>query len=374
MTIFCCFPFRFSRRLIYTIFLSGLLVGCSQPNTQPIDIGNSELQKEIQHQQEAAAAYRTQLERRLFRVASRIQRAGVPICPKSHISRTTGVRWSYQTDHKHTLLSDLENRTSARYQQKEIIVATLPKDIPAFRAGLRPGDVIKGFNNRYFTNKDHKKNFRLLLDYLNKNHKKPIILHIQRAHKPQTIAFKLYKVCGYPVHLNHDDGINAFADGHAVHVTMAMMEFARKDEELALVVGHEFAHNAMGHIDASRTNSNIGRVTGTILDVAVQIFTGIRTTGLGQIGAHLGRTAYSVEFEQEADYVGLYFTRRAGYNIQNVYQFWRRFALRNYKQIDKRTTHPAFAERAIAIKKAIQEIKQKEKNYKPLRPNLKKQK
>ena len=41
----------------------------------------------------------------------------------------------------------------------------------------------------------------------------------------------------------------AFADGTKVFLTRGMMRFAQSDEELALVVAHETAHNIMGHID-----------------------------------------------------------------------------------------------------------------------------
>jgi hypothetical protein len=37
-------------------------------------------------------------------------------------------------------------------------------------------------------------------------------------------------------------------------VTRGMMNFARDDLELALVVAHEIAHNSMKHIDAKKQN------------------------------------------------------------------------------------------------------------------------
>ncbi|MBI2876619.1 MAG: M48 family metalloprotease [Candidatus Tectomicrobia bacterium] len=61
-------------------------------------------------------------------------------------------------------------------------------------------------------------------------------------------------VCKYSVGLTNSDAVNAFADGFHVILTSGMMRFAEKDEELALVVGHEIAHNALEHVTQNTVN------------------------------------------------------------------------------------------------------------------------
>ena len=52
-------------------------------------------------------------------------------------------------------------------------------------------------------------------------------------------------VCDYPVLLGDDDALNAYADGNNIIITRGMMRFLESDRELALVIGHELAHNSM---------------------------------------------------------------------------------------------------------------------------------
>ena len=74
--------------------------------------------------------------------------------------------------------------------------------------------------------------------------------------------------CRYPVALLEDDSINAFADGKMVGITMGMMRFSETDDELALVIGHELAHNALGHPTKRRVNVTLGAILGAAVDVA----------------------------------------------------------------------------------------------------------
>ena len=76
-------------------------------------------------------------------------------------------------------------------------------------------------------------------------------------------------------------------------------------------------------------------------------------------------------FEQEADYVGMYFMERAGYNSTGVADFWRRYAAESPKSVSKRTTHPTSPERFIAIERTHREIAHKKAAGQPLIPNLK---
>ena len=178
------------------------------------------------------------------------------------------------------------------------------------------------------------------------------------------------KICDYRVVVRRSEQLNAFADGKRILVTRRMMEFAGNDDELAVVVGHEFAHNHMKHIDAQQQNQIAGALAGLLVDVlfaAGGINTGGQFTGdLGRAGAR----AYSRNFEAEADYVGAYITALSGYKIDKAPDFWRRMALRNSLAIDYSTTHPTTAYRAKALEKIIEEIEGKRKSGKPLEPNI----
>jgi predicted Zn-dependent protease len=104
-----------------------------------------------------------------------------------------------------------------------------------------------------------------------------------------------------------------------VTVTSGMVRFCQTNDELALVVGHEMAHNAMNHMKSKRANA----AGGLIVDI---LFAAIGVNTQGGF-AKLAGNAYSPAFEQEADYVGLYYTARAGFDISSAANFWRRMAI-----------------------------------------------
>lgn len=170
---------------------------------------------------------------------------------------------------------------------------------------------------------------------------------------------------------NGEEVLNAFADGEKVYITTGMMQFLRTDSELGAVLGHEVAHNVLAHVDYKKENLLIGSVLGTILDT-VAASQGIDTSGgLTRIGQHAGNLAYSVEYEQEADYVGLYIMKHAGYDIHQAPDIWRRMSIVRKDSAFIRTTHPSNPERFIALKKVIAEIEQKERGGQALLPKLK---
>ena len=137
------------------------------------------------------------------------------------------------------------------------------------------------------------------------------------------------ETCAYQLLLVDGDEINAAADGRTIYLNRGMLRFVRTDEELALVLGHELAHNAMRHIEAMQTNAMMGTVGGAALDILAAAG-GANTGGaFADAGGDIGRMMFSQAFESEADYVGLYFTARAGFDTTDVESFWRRMAAEN---------------------------------------------
>ncbi len=86
-----------------------------------------------------------------------------------------------------------------------------------------------------------------------------------------------------------------------------------------------------------------------------------------------GGGAFSVEFEREADYVGLYMMARAGYAIETAPNFWRRMAMRDPKSIEHASSHPSTADRAASLDGAVDEIRRKQSQQLALLPEIKPQ-
>lgn len=181
------------------------------------------------------------------------------------------------------------------------------------------------------------------------------------------------KRCYYYFRLAQDTDLNAHADGENVVMYSGIMHFLEDDDEVAIIMGHELAHNMMGHIDARKDNLVAGALIGAVIDAAAAsqgIYSGGDWT---RTGAEMGAYSYSVEFEQEADYVGMYIAARAGYDISKAPDVWRRMSVENPKNLFRDTTHPSKPKRAATLQKTIDEIEYKHKHKVAMLPDIKTQ-
>ena len=176
--------------------------------------------------------------------------------------------------------------------------------------------------------------------------------------------------CHFRFKLIDDDALNAYADGETIIITSKMLAFTQTDEELAIILGHEYAHNMMGHVSSTRDNA----LAGTILGFGVDMLASAAGIGTGSIfsdlGGHMGSLHYSQEYEIEADYVGLYITALAGYDITNAKDIWRRFTVEHPEGMYASTTHPSNPHRYLLLDQTIEEIHEKIDARAPLIPEF----
>lgn len=185
---------------------------------------------------------------------------------------------------------------------------------------------------------------------------------------------KLDRRCYFYFHYaSTDRDINAYASGDEIIIARGMMRFIENDDELAGVMGHEYAHNVMGHIDASLDNQVTGNMIGLVLDSVTGNYAAFDSVNASREGAVIGALSYSESFEAEADYVGLYVLARAGYDITRMPNFWRRMSVENPDGVYNGGTHPTHPERFVALQKTVAEIEEKRRNKEPLIPNMKHQ-
>jgi Zn-dependent protease with chaperone function len=175
--------------------------------------------------------------------------------------------------------------------------------------------------------------------------------------------------CAYSVHMKRgaEDKPNAYTDGRDVYINTPMIRHAATDDELALVMAHEFSHIIMNHHAGIQQNMIMGAVLGAAVDAAL----GANNNGAG-LGAQAAGESYSPSYEREADYVALYITARAGYDYAKSIDFWRRISLTLPDSIYFSSTHPTNPERYVVLKKAVAEINTKQKNHMALIPSLRK--
>lgn len=159
-------------------------------------------------------------------------------------------------------------------------------------------------------------------------------LAVRRAGAPQVIRVQAERGCVSRFQVVPGRRLNARADGRYVQVTAAIAEYVEDDEELAVVLAHEFAHNILGH-----------RVR---LDEA-----GVERGFFGNFGRNARRIR---ETEVEADRFSVYLMERAGYDPAAAVRFWSRFGRRGLNILGS-ATHPNWRLRIESFEAEIAAIR-----------------
>lgn len=344
-----------------------LLTSCVGPQTRTPTVDKQDTDIETQKQKELVIDAWLYDQRRLQTVSSKILVGGASLCREN-----VGAYFGINTWTKHDLTKDWREAAESKYDLgDEVQISLVAPGSPAEIAGLKAGDVLVRLNEQPVVGgKEGKKLFTENLKIAGKNGL-PVDFTVRRNSAEQKIQVNPANACDFPVQLLQNSEKNAFADSKNIVVYQGMMDFMRSDEEIALVVSHELAHNSMKHIDAQKTNATIGSLVGLLIDVAAA-FGGVNTSGdFSRLGANIAAGTFSIEFEQEADYVGLYFMSLAGYKIEDAANFWRRMATADPKSITMKSSHPSTPERFVAIENTVREIEDKIAAGQPLEPELK---
>lgn len=162
-------------------------------------------------------------------------------------------------------------------------------------------------------------------------------------------------VCEFPTLLVRSDDENAAADGTVLAITSGLLKHTVSDDEIALILGHELAHNILRHLELVKTAKP---APGSLLDAFAK-------SAIGTAVAATVNRPFSVQYEKEADRAGLIFMARAGYDIDAATAFWKRLN-EAMKSKSVAATHPTGPERLKAIEATIAEIKAKQKKGEPL--------
>lgn len=349
------------QRLLAVALALPLLAACS-PTSQFPTIDPSLAEDEARKQRALALDLQFQRAERLAVVSWPIMARNTELCGESTTYRM-GLSFSYL---EHFEDGDYRDIARSEFQIGErITVMHVVPDSPAEKAGVQNGDRILAIAGTDLSS--GKAGTEELDKALSGHTGGTTTLAVGRGDSRKELTVEPVRVCNHPVLLSSAGGdpnaVNAFADGNNIHITPGMLRFASGDEELALVIGHELAHNTRDHIDAKLTNRFIGTLLGALLGVAVGV-------DMSQTGADIGTMAFSQAFEAEADYVGIYHTARAGYDVNEAANFWRRMAAEHPDAIHlSGSSHPSTANRYLAIEQTVAELLRKREAGLPLTPD-----
>jgi Zn-dependent protease with chaperone function len=257
---------------------------------------------------DAAAAGESTLRQadlRVAKVAYRLALAGRSLCPAAW--PLTGLLFhhlaEYEPKDRPTMV--------ARYRlDRGPGVLSVIGASPAAAAGLAAGDVLLAVDGTPFPTgaeiaairwRDQwrpklEASERQLEDALRRG---PAELLVLRAGRELHLRLDSLPACLGRVRLARSTQTNAFASGRYVIMTTSMLDFIRNDDELAVVLGHEMAHDIFGH-PATRSEEGV-------------------LAGLGIHASNIWKR------EAEADRFGLRLMAAAGYDLNAAIPFWRRY-------------------------------------------------
>jgi len=161
-------------------------------------------------------------------------------------------------------------------------------------------------------------------------------------------------VCGYNLTTSRKDEVNAWADGSNVIVTSAMLRFVTDNDELAAVLAHEIAHNALGHILAQQ--SRIDGSFGAIVDTSAAVRAMNAKGETGKQPMDVGSLVFSQVQERDADDVAMYLLARAGRRVGEVTNLWRHVAQHNPANVKYVGMHPTTKQRLTRLERAEREM------------------
>lgn len=161
-----------------------------------------------------------------------------------------------------------------------------------------------------------------------------VTLGVSGAGGRADIVFEAETGCPSAVELVPGQEVNAWADGSRVVVSSAILARCRTDDDLAIVIAHEMAHNLLHHPArlAAAHGSTIGR---------------LGLTGSG--------SAEMRETEEEADDLAVRLAKAAAYDLRGAEAFMSDL-LRGEGAARAASTHPATARRLTLLRAAIGSI------------------
>lgn len=238
----------------------------------------------------------------------------------------------------------------------DVAVSTVVAEGPAGKAGLVAGDRIVAINGHALAPAAYPparaagsyRQVEAALALLAQSPEQGATLGVRRGDQVASIVITPRPGCAYDTQVTPGRDINASADGRHIFITSGFVSYAVTDPELALILGHELAHNVLHH------RAQLDR-------------TGFARRLLGNLGSSPANLA---RVEREADYVGLYLEARAGYDITVAEGFWRRMITDLGDPWYRRWSHPGSRERALNTRATVREIEDLIREGRPLVPRL----
>ena len=197
---------------------------------------------------------------------------------------------------------------------------------PASAAGLKPNDTLRAVNGADLADKSRGQKDAASYDAASAAmaalealpEQGAAVLSIERGGQMLEVSVTPQNVCRSRVELAPGNTINANANGLVAQISGRLVDWVGSDDELALVIAHEMAHNLLDHPKRLNEKSALSSLA----------------TSLGLAGKA------QRQMELDADRVGIIMAAGAGYNYKIAPDFWARLNSNSPLASFLATSHP----------------------------------
>ncbi len=290
---------------------------------------------------------------RLYRVAAPLLVSNTELCrhhARNLLGLTAKTKYSYSGDFV------AEAQSMLGLGERLHVMNVLPGGGAAL-AGISKGDILVAVEIEPLPQGPDAESIAAHLISSEMQGRSNLALTILHDGERMTMHVPLMPACAMTIDVGNTVNVNSYADGDRIMVTVGMLRFVQSDEELAYVLAKEMAHNVL----APSVRMDIGAVIDRLHTLNIRATDDDLAAGL---------TPYSPVLDATADKLALYMLVRAGYDIDNALDFWKRLAIAYPAEIRAGHTalHPSTSYRFSVISQIIDMIKMKQKNNLPLAP------
>lgn len=351
----------FPSRLLQAACLLALLAGCASvplPTQMPRPVQPSVSTAPAPTAEQAFLRTLVNYQDRLYRVAGPLLVSNPELCKGNNARNLFG----FTAKNKYSWSPDLADaaQTLLGLDERLQVIGVLAGS-GAERAGLKRGDKLVSVEGTAIpTGPNAERRAAGVLAPM-VGRKSSVNAVVERGGATVPMVIRLTRACAYSVELGNAENVNAYSDGRRVMITRGMMNFAQSDDELALVLAKEMAHNSLLHPSKQKTSATAADLIDNLLR--------IRPDMSAMAGA-AGLRPMPQELDAAADVLSLYMVARAGYRYEQAPRFWAKLAnqypaslLNSYA-----ANHPATEYRLSVIEKIVPEIKAKQASRQALLP------
>ena len=231
----------------------------------------------------------------------------------------------------------------------------------AIRAGLKRGDILQTIQDLAIpTGPQAEPETARMLSPILKNLSE-INITVIRQNQPITVNVPLTLACAFAIDVGNAQHVNAYADGRRILLTRGLLDSFAADEDVAVIIAREIAHNVLQHAKQLQQMATLSMVIDNLLlfkpdQIAANSSNGIKIT--------------PEKMDQEADRLALFILARAGYDIATFTRVMQKLAQtpNSSQALTYLTLHPWTEGRQSVIQATIKEIRQKQSTKKALVP------